>query len=755
VPNWGKKRRPAASRWQPPRQRHATGASAPILAAYAAALSLTTPSLAKTPGEVHCYNGICHRVKTVEEMRLIVGNEREEITSFYDSADRDSMNVGTYTSSGEEFDADSDSHAASSLYPDGTELLVWNPANRTAAHIRVNDFGPFYMLRTIDVTRGVAEKLEFNKSGVAKLRVTVIWAPSQEEARYRRRRTYPAVEGFIGRVDPDQLLMLKHRLIATAPLRNGRPTVVAANPNSLPAFAPANGSATYAAKAAILNTPRLLLGPRGPIVTLTDRASPGTGQLARVTTLGSPQAMAAASLSSATLVTARDADLTVAVASLDTAADTALAHTFAAETDAATAPATTPAARQSAHDGASSVRAWAPNALAWQQLLVALGILSVATVGWRTRNPFANRAASASRHAAAPLVEPATIGGPAPQAPASIDNIIALPQLPRRPVTRTMDEWRAEAIERMEQFEFAHAETAYRHLLAAREQAFGSADPKTASAEGQLANCLREQGRFATAATHYRRALATMALAVGEDHPAVGDLLDEYALSLVKQGRGNDAEHIARQALTIRRAGGTLTREYAVTTSILAEALRSLGHFSAAETEYRLAWSQFIAVSGQDSIDQAASMIGIGAVLGDLGQYAAAEELLNAGTRILSSVCGAAHPATATGYAALGNLYRQAAVQAPARSMLAHALDIRERSLGERHPDTIETMLMLALIATGEGAVDEARTLLDRALDGLQAGERNYLGPQSRIRTHLAALARNYDTSMPQPLAAE
>ncbi len=738
------------------RQRNASKASAPILAAYAAALSLTTPSLAKTPGEVHCYNGICHRVKTVEEMRLIVGNEREEITSFYDSADRDSMNVGTYTSSGEEFDPDSDSHAASSLYPDGTELLIWNPANRTAAHIRVNDFGPFYMLRTIDVTRGVAEKLEFNKSGVAKLRVIVIWAPSQEEARFSRRRTYPAVEGFIGRVDPDQLLMLKNRLIATAPARNGRSVAVVASLRSLPAFAANNADAARSAKAAILNTPRITLGPRGPIVTLTDRGSRPAGALARVNTLGSPQAMAAASLSFSTLVTARDADVNVAVASLDTEANPSLARTFAAEAEAAPA---SPPPRAAVHESPGSLRNWPPNALAWQQLLVALGILSVATVRWRTRTPSSSRSTALARRAgpasAEPVLEPSALGSATIPKPASIGNIISLPLLPRRPVTRTMDEWRAEAIERMERFEFAQAETAYRHLLAAREQAFGSSDPKTASAEGQLANCLREQGRFATAETHYRGALATMALAVGNEHPAVGDLVDDYALSLVKQGRGLDAEHVARQALSIRRAAGKFSREYALTLSILAEALRCQGHLNAAETEHRLAWSQFIAVSGQDSLDQASSMISIGTVLGELGQFGAAEELLNAGTRTLAANCGPAHPATATGYAALGNLYRLAGAHAPARSMLTHALDIRERSLGERHPDTIETVLMLCLIAAGEANGTEGRLLLDRALDALQVSERNYLGPQSRIRAHLAALAQHYDTSMPMPLAAE
>ena len=67
-------------------RRNVASASASVIAAYAAALSLSSISIAKTPGQVHCYNGICHRVKSVEEMAPLVGMETEALTSFYDTA---------------------------------------------------------------------------------------------------------------------------------------------------------------------------------------------------------------------------------------------------------------------------------------------------------------------------------------------------------------------------------------------------------------------------------------------------------------------------------------------------------------------------------------------------------------------------------------------------------------------------------------------------------------------------------------------
>ncbi len=744
------KRRSRADRWPLLRRHQSAGASASLMAAYAATLSLTTPSLAKTPGEVHCYNGICHRVKSVDEMALLVGTESDALTSFYDTAENDSMNAGTITSSGEPFDADSDSHAASSLYPDGTELLIWNPKNRHAAHIRVNDFGPFYMLRTIDVTRRVAERLEFHKSGVARLRVAVVWAPSPEAARFRRRRSYPTVEGYVGRLDYDQFVALKSRLIATGAARNFQDATIMASAGpkvsvgALPAHASAVAGNADKAKAAILNTPRFTVSTQGPSIVVTDERSGRS-----LKTLASAQAIAAASRPAVVIVASYDADVSTAVASLETP----VRQPVAAFAPSSHAPRLDVMPRAVSHD-ASFARPWAPNALMWQQLLAALGILTAATVGWRTRTTGRRLRPAGFAGPVVPESE-ALFSADTNPAHTSINNVIALPLLPRRPSGKSMDELCVEAAGHMDAYAYALAEAVYRQLLAAREEALGATDPMTAYAERQLADSLREQGRYAAAGPHYRRSLAAMTAAVGETHPAAADVLDAYAVCLLKQGCGTESERAARQSLTIRRANGASSREYAVTLSIVAEALRAQGQLPAAEAEHRTAWSLLIAVSGQDSLDAAASMTSIGTLLGELGRFGPAEELLNAGTRILSSVCGHDHPASASGYALLGDLYRHAGALDAATTMKQHALLIRERTLGDRHPDTIETMLSLALIATEQFRLEDARMLLGRALDSLIAGERSHLGPQSRVRCLLVALSHQHDISQPRRLAAE
>ena len=181
--------------------RRNVAAAFPPLAAIAAALltiTLAAPAEAKTPGKTYCFYKVCHRVNTIPEMVALVGQDRVFNTSFYDDCKRDRYNPCGLTSSGEQFrplDAD---NAASPIYPNGTVLMLRNPDNGEAAVVRVNNAGPYWGKRMLDVSRGVAEKLGFNKRGVANLEVRVVSAPTLAEATYKKNRSYDPVPGPIG-----------------------------------------------------------------------------------------------------------------------------------------------------------------------------------------------------------------------------------------------------------------------------------------------------------------------------------------------------------------------------------------------------------------------------------------------------------------------------------------------------------------------------------------------------------------------------
>ncbi|MGH7634942.1 MAG: septal ring lytic transglycosylase RlpA family protein, partial [Gemmatimonadaceae bacterium] len=168
------------------------------LSASALAAMALTPAVAKTPGSTYCYHGTCHRVKTIEETQALVGVEETIVASHYDDCSRDRYNPCGLTSSGERFHPERPDNTASPIYPDGTTLLVWSPENERALIVRVNNAGPYWGDRELDLSRAAAEKLGFEKSGVAKVRVRVIKAPDTAEAKYVENRNYPPVPGDIG-----------------------------------------------------------------------------------------------------------------------------------------------------------------------------------------------------------------------------------------------------------------------------------------------------------------------------------------------------------------------------------------------------------------------------------------------------------------------------------------------------------------------------------------------------------------------------
>jgi rare lipoprotein A (peptidoglycan hydrolase) len=171
---------------------------ASAIGAMAIPAALSTAVEAKTPGKTYCFVGKCHRVKTIEETQALVGVEQPVVASHYDDCSKDRFNPCGLTSSGERFHPDRPDNTASPIYPDGTQILVWNPDNKRALVVRVNNAGPYWGNRTLDLSRAAAEKLGFEGEGVAKLKMQVIKAPEEAETKYVENREYDPVPGDIG-----------------------------------------------------------------------------------------------------------------------------------------------------------------------------------------------------------------------------------------------------------------------------------------------------------------------------------------------------------------------------------------------------------------------------------------------------------------------------------------------------------------------------------------------------------------------------
>lgn len=80
---------------------------------------------------------------------------------------------GRRAASGERFDKNAHTAAHKSL-PFGTLLLVTNLANGKTTLVRVTDRGPYAHGRSLDVSRAAAEALGMVRSGVARVRFTIL-----------------------------------------------------------------------------------------------------------------------------------------------------------------------------------------------------------------------------------------------------------------------------------------------------------------------------------------------------------------------------------------------------------------------------------------------------------------------------------------------------------------------------------------------------------------------------------------------------
>jgi rare lipoprotein A len=157
---------------------------------------LSIEAQAKSPGRTYCFYRTCHRVKSIAETQDLVGRDMTVVASHYDSCKKDRFNPCGLTSSGEPFLPGRADNAASPILPDGTIALVWSKSSNEAVIVRINNAGPYWGNRKLDLSRAAARKLGIGGVGAVTLRV--LRAPTPQEARYSRNRRYVPVPGPIG-----------------------------------------------------------------------------------------------------------------------------------------------------------------------------------------------------------------------------------------------------------------------------------------------------------------------------------------------------------------------------------------------------------------------------------------------------------------------------------------------------------------------------------------------------------------------------
>lgn len=590
-----------------------TGAAAAAVLILSSLPSPLASASAKTPGRVYCFHGVCHRVHAVDEVSRLIGGIRQETASYYGSLKRPRASLPR-TSSGETFSAASRHRVSSSIYPDGTELLLWNPRNGRTAHVRVNDLGPFHGRRTLDLTRGLADDLGFRVEGVTPLQVFVISAPDARQARHDPKRIFPATGGYLGTLDEDSVRALADDLVDIAMQQAG---------------------ITSVASAAGVPTPI----PETPEIAIIGDASAAPPRMPEAAPIVAAAAMPMQPPPEIPAATAVEASKP---APLDSAAGSAKAAETVAQAASAAPPAVAavaPAAVAAAHDNAPALLNPLASGASRHLLLLAFVMTLATLLLARVRRP---------DHILAGV--PNGQDTPrSPPKPADAGLTVAFRRLtpdtapdPLRgdAATDAIDGLGLQRHARylMDAGEPARAEEMVRHLLETSEAALGTTHCDLAGPLKLWADCVRDLGRHDDARQIYARAL-TLAVAAGPTSAAlVAEIREERArLDLAGQhlaAAANDAQ----AAAALHCESGQPAR---ATTSLLllAEARHGAGEIAAAEQALREALS---VVRPAEQIAACEAAVGLAHILAARGATEEGLELVGEALSALDAHLGLA-----------------------------------------------------------------------------------------------------------------
>lgn len=562
---------------------------------------------AKTPGRVYCYHGVCHRVHGVEEVSRLVGDIRQETASYYGTLKRARASLRR-TSSGETFNAASRHRVSSSIYPDGTELLLWNPRNGRTAHVRVNDLGPFHGRRTLDLTQGLADDLGFRVEGVTPLHVFVISPPDAQQARHDPKRVFPPTGGYLGTLDENGVRALADDLVdvamqQVAMFRPAAPVEPQGPVGETPEIAITGGAPA--------DTP---LEPAiAPIVVAANMPKPPQ-TAADVPPAEIPAAAAAASEPRApdsTAVPAKAAEAVVPPlpAAPATPAVTPPAPASVAPVAVATPQATSPALLSPLASGAS------------RHLLLLAFVMTLATLLLaRVRRPD-HIVAGIPTGEAPPRALPKPSDASLTVAFRRLAPDTAPDPLRGDAATDAIDGLglRRHARYLMDAGEPARAEEMIRHLLETSEATLGATHCDLAGPLKLWADCVRDLGRHDDARQIYARAL-TLAVAAGPESAAlVAQIREERARLDLAGQRFAAAANDAHAAAALHRESGTPARATA-SLLLVAEARHGAGDIAAAEHALREVLSLVRPAEQIAACEAAVGLAHILAARGDSGE---------------------------------------------------------------------------------------------------------------------------------------
>ncbi|MEM9303249.1 MAG: serine/threonine-protein kinase [Pseudomonadota bacterium] len=262
--------------------------------------------------------------------------------------------------------------------------------------------------------------------------------------------------------------------------------------------------------------------------------------------------------------------------------------------------------------------------------------------------------------------------------------------------------------------------------LAVQETELGPDHPDVAASMTRLGNLYRLQSRFDEAEGLLRRAVSSFAVQPDPEVAARADALVALAAVLVYQGEVEESEATYREAVAI------LEGAVPPAPAALGEAYHHLGWFlgslgrwdesiEAIETLGR-AVSLRRQAFGDDHFEVADSLLLLGSIERNIGEFDAAEGHMTDGLAVQQRVLEPDHPDIGQTYLDLGSLYRFQGQPETAAEYFDRAEALFRTSLGDDH-------------------LEVARVLQESAINATDLGD--WAGAEAQLREQLSILRRD------------
>lgn len=302
------------------------------------------------------------------------------------------------------------------------------------------------------------------------------------------------------------------------------------------------------------------------------------------------------------------------------------------------------------------------------------------------------------------------------------------------------------------------AEPLFVESLELRRRSLPAGDSQVADSLSHLGKLRLSQGRYTEAIEAHQEAITIYEKALGNEHPFVATEQSNLGSAFFHAGRPQEAEACWNEALRLKKlASPDAGPEAGIATDLLALGQLALQRGRLAEAELLLREAlAALGASGEGTLEGARVNNGLAVVLRQKGDLQGAEELYRKALEIREKRLGNNHPEVATTLNNLGLLRVLQGDLAGAEQLLRRSLEARRSQLGEQHSLVPASLINLGSVLAKLEKHDEAIASLREAVEL----RRKYQAPefpdlaQALLGYGTALLNAGRPTEARQPLQA-